>query len=648
MGRIKGFLCSFCLDAGQDQQQNDHSFDRGIDVSHLATPHISSAQSTQNSRPSPNINKREEPTNNNDQEDNNYSHYHSHQDRIPTPHQSISAISTSLQNPLDLNAQPASSGHATPNRDNNPVNGSPSFAHHNQEQNHRQRTPSPRDASPVNHYELQNSRSNSPEEQNRSFHHPLHQQQQHQQMYQLNDELNQDHQQQMNNLPEPSTSNGLTTKLSYDIISVREPLAKILSERQLLLQAQQQQRLLLGDHDYIEVYGERGSSCFYEEIAGSVTSSATYDQIGVGSNHNYQVLINAYASNRPNIQNNDENNPSSSSNSNNESQEPNRSQENMYDVTNPPDQVDGNHGEPSTSISPERLNANQNLLEEQQHDNRVMQASQSIPVYSVINKATRRSNPIRRIGLENDLPPRPPPKNLFLNQHSLSAIHTYNEPSNTQPANGNSPSSSSTRPWSPAAQLPSTSSYNHNHSNNADKDKTNTNLTNNHHRGARLPQPPPRFSKHPAFNATDRPLPHPDEKFNNDNNIASSSNNATSTKTNSNSANIAIANTSKENNNNNDRNTTNRNSSRDDESSNNGYELLRSNLDDDLLDVGYEKIRESNRYSGENVSSQLYQMHLDNGGYESVQPIYSSPSGVLAEPNYEAIAESDLANRGKN
>jgi hypothetical protein len=101
-----------------------------------------------------------------------------------------------------------------------------------------------------------------------------------------------------------STSNGTSSKLSYDIISVREPLAKILAERQELLRAQQQQRQVLGEHDYIEVYNERGSSCFYEEINGSITSSATYDQIGANSNHNYAVVNrpnNAYAVvNRPN------------------------------------------------------------------------------------------------------------------------------------------------------------------------------------------------------------------------------------------------------------------------------------------------------------------------------------------------------------
>jgi len=73
------------------------------------------------------------------------------------------------------------------------------------------------------------------------------------------------------------------------------------------------------------------------------------------------------------------------------------------------------------------------------------------------------------------------------------------------------------------------------------------------------------------------------------------------------------------------------------ESLDNGYELLKTNLEDDQIDIGYEKIREANRYSGGSLSSQFCPLQLiDNGGYESVQPIYSSPS--LTEPNYEAIA----------
>lgn len=66
--------------------------------------------------------------------------------------------------------------------------------------------------------------------------------------------------------------------LYYGKISVREPLAKILAERQSY-----------GDYEDLEVYNERGSSCFYEEIAGSTTSSVTYDQIGNQSLQNYQA-----------------------------------------------------------------------------------------------------------------------------------------------------------------------------------------------------------------------------------------------------------------------------------------------------------------------------------------------------------------------
>lgn len=66
--------------------------------------------------------------------------------------------------------------------------------------------------------------------------------------------------------------------LYYGKISVREPLAKILAERQSY-----------GDYEDLEVYNERGSSCFYEEIAGSTTSSVTYDQIGNQSLQNYRA-----------------------------------------------------------------------------------------------------------------------------------------------------------------------------------------------------------------------------------------------------------------------------------------------------------------------------------------------------------------------
>ena len=60
-------------------------------------------------------------------------------------------------------------------------------------------------------------------------------------------------------------SNG--TEISYNTISVREPLAKVLAERANT------------EHHYNEVEEERVSS-FYEEIAGSTASSVTYSKIG--------------------------------------------------------------------------------------------------------------------------------------------------------------------------------------------------------------------------------------------------------------------------------------------------------------------------------------------------------------------------------
>lgn len=264
-----------------------------------------------------------------------------------------------------------------------------------------------------------------------------------------------------------------------------------MAQKQQLL-AQQQQ------HEYIEVYGERGSSCFYEEIAGSVASSATYDQIGTASNHNYQALISAYA----------------------EASQPSQ-------TTRGNDQLDGN--QPSTSF---QGGNNQNSDDQHQPSTSRHEpsghtlVSQSIPVYSVINKATRRNN-----------------------------VNSINKNKNSE-----------------------------------------------------IPQPPPRYSKLTQFHSNvtihrqamaDRPLPSPDNyDVSNNNNININNNDVT----------------------------------------NNDYELLRSNFDDDQIDVGYEKIRESNRYSGGSISSQFYSRQvLDNGGYESVQPIYSSPSNALAEPNYEAI-----------
>lgn len=56
-------------------------------------------------------------------------------------------------------------------------------------------------------------------------------------------------------------------EVSYNKISVREPLAKVLADRAALM-----------EHHYTEVYDENNS--FYEEIAGSTNSSVTYTKIG--------------------------------------------------------------------------------------------------------------------------------------------------------------------------------------------------------------------------------------------------------------------------------------------------------------------------------------------------------------------------------
>lgn len=58
-----------------------------------------------------------------------------------------------------------------------------------------------------------------------------------------------------------------TKEVSYNKISVREPLAKVLADRAALI-----------EHHYTEVYDENNS--FYEEIAGSTNSSVTYTKIG--------------------------------------------------------------------------------------------------------------------------------------------------------------------------------------------------------------------------------------------------------------------------------------------------------------------------------------------------------------------------------
>lgn len=469
------------MNQNTDSTENDHSFGHGIDVSHLATPHVTSSP-PHTVRPTPVPTPVCDNTSEDDRGD-------------QTDHSNFDSSAFQQQEPELPLAQPQ---------------------------------PSPP--------------SQKPQEP---------QQQQQQQQQRLIAPSSSSSQSQADNaLKEPAT------KLSYDIISVREPLAK-LAERQQIQLSQQ--------HEYIEVYGERGSSCFYEEIAGSTTSSATYDQIGVPSNHNYQVLINAYAnrSNGSRIDNEDNDEDETNSNRGNSSNDTPK-EDNIYQVENVPSTSDANQ---STIHAPI--------------------VSQSIPVYSVINKATRRSNAIMRATVDSCCPPQPPPKNLSTHQPPPSAINTYQEPStivNTQDitANRSSP------------QLPSTSSY-IGGSNNISESKT---YLENH---SRLPQPPPRSSRLSMFKATNRPLPLPDKFVD-----ASSSNGLDYDPM-----------------------------RHDDE---NGYELLTTNFDDDQIDAGYEKIRETNRYSGGSLSSQFCPLQvLDNGGYESVQPIYSSPSNALVEPNYEAI-----------
>lgn len=63
----------------------------------------------------------------------------------------------------------------------------------------------------------------------------------------------------------PNSSN--KKSIQYNTISVREPLAKVLAERSS------------AEHHYFDVEDEQVSS-FYEEIAGSTTSSVTYSKIG--------------------------------------------------------------------------------------------------------------------------------------------------------------------------------------------------------------------------------------------------------------------------------------------------------------------------------------------------------------------------------
>jgi len=520
MGRVKVFFRNFCLNRKPGQADCENSFNHKIDVSHLATPHVSSNLSLTPGSSSSSILNGES---NNDNE--NHHQYRAHGSSI-----------TNQPEPRDYSRQDVASPFSHQLDSNRTQPSTPS-------------SPSPPSQPP-----------NPPQEQ---------QQRQHQNLGSQNQAFDQSVQ----------ISKGTATKLSYDIISVREPLAKILAERQ---QAQHQ-RQMVGEHEYIEVYGERGSSCFYEEIAGSTTSSATYDQIGVSPNHNYQALANAYAvSNRPTGSNQDE----SSADNHRENIASSRLQDSPHNDTPAPNQVQ----DPSTIIARGDIPASCNSTADEsslprQFITRIQNnPSQSIPVYSVINRAARRSNAIIRATIDSCRPPQPPPKNLTTAQQpSTSAISSCQEPRGQ-----------SSRGVDSAANISSGRSYS----------QSNTPFHN------RLPQPPPRYSKKPTFNATNRPLPLPD--------IFESTNDPTYNEINP----YPLL-------------------DEDLESLNNGYELLCSNLDDDQIDVGYERIRESSRYSGGSLSSQFCPLQmLDNDGYESVQPIYSSPSNALVEPNYEAIGSA--------
>lgn len=569
MGRIKVFFCSFCLERSPERQTNEQSFSRGIDVSHLATPHNSynlgpGIRSSANSTPV---------GENNNEENKNYSHQSKHR-------------SEHYQKPSNSVVQNRATPECHDIIDDSPIN----TGHHQQPQqnDNNQPLPSPHSSSSASNIYDQSQISQQPNHDNVPAQLQNLQQESHQEPEQQQHEQPQQQQhQQLNNQKNLTSQNhGTSTKLSYEIISVREPLAKILAE---------QHRQILGDHEYIEVYGERGSSCFYEEIAGSTTSSATYDQIGAASNHNYQALINAYAvinrANESNRYNSDVNNHEHSNNHNAVD-----NGENIYNLEQANDRVDNfqSTSNPTPSTSYNMINNIKSNSPRQVLNDRNDMVSQSIPVYSVINKATRRSNAIIRATMESCRPPQPPPKNLPGHQSSSSAIQHYQESSVFM--NNQCRSNSRNSP-----QIPSSSSA----ANNIDDSKDNPSESGEaKDKHSMLPQPPPRYSKQPLFDATRRPLPNPDNcEISNKND----SNNAL-------------------------------NQGGDLESLNNGYELLNTNFDEDQIDVGYEKIRDSHQYSGGSLSSHFNPLQLkDNGGYESVQPIYSSPSNALAEPNYEAI-----------
>lgn len=628
---MRSFWSSFCIHGKRNSLANGSSFaPTDNDVSHLATPHISLPSLTLHNN-----------TNNANQ-----------QQPSPAPRRSVNSTpngasvelavpSGSISNHGDQNHRPSFADNNNNKRlsrsgevldvqsaRNSPVISAPTV----QVEYNNSHPSSPSSNSPA----LSNSPETSSQNQHQyQYHHNHHHQHQSNQSslaqasneqssslsrpYQNNFEnLSHQNNQNQNNIQQRpiliqmnENSSGIREKLSYDIISVREPLAKVLAERQQIQQAQQIQRQIIGDHEYIEVYGERGSSCFYEEIAGSATSSVTYDQIGNNSNHNYQVLMNADALlNQPSIQDVNRVSSNEGSHYNHISSISNRD-ENVYDATdaathhsngNQTDHPENQASSSASCFSPSNISSlalNQNALIVYASIANDDTTSQSVPVYSVINKATRKSTLVSS-NLDHCRPPKPPPKNvsMVMKQASPNAIHQKDVQDQQHALNSRN---------NGLSHIPSTSSYlqdvtnniNHNDTNHKDKDGRHNSET---------PQPPPRLSKQQStFNATNRPLPLPEQYDLNDNMRGLLDRNSYSNED-------------------------------DNDCSSNGYELLGPNWDDDTMDVGYEKIRESNRYSGGSLSSQIRNLQaIENGGYESVQPIYSSPSNDIVDPNYEAI-----------
>lgn len=629
MGRVKSLFKIFCLDRRRDQDsQNPYS--QTDDVSHLATPPITitatTTTSSNNSTPlCERIRQDQKSLYHQDCDHNNH--------RSDVPDWSNDPTD---QSPNDIavitHHSPQLENNNNNNINNNNDNNVNSHNNNNNDDSHNESSqPSPPSASSMVHdsngiLNPQNSQIPSTSNQAQYIQQNQNNNDNNNNNNNLNEVRNNQSQSQNQNLPSMvrgieydltgRNHNGPMTKLSYDIISVREPLAKILAERQQF----QNQRQLLTDHEYIEVYGERGSSCFYEEIAGSTTSSATYDQIGAVSNHNYQVLANAYAVNRPN----------------------DNYDRGHYELAgNSQDENDGSINPYSEAVSngPSNFRPQQNELNFQA--NHSTEPPQSVPLYSVINKAKLRSNNPNTSKInDRSYPPEPPPKNLLVAlKPNPSAIH-YNNHLNYQQINNQNNNdnhlkyqqinqlSSGPRSLSPSnpnsiQNNPSSSSIsttnlintNHQASSNFFRDHTNSPHVDSNSNIFHIPKPPPRLSKQSIYNFnSNRPLPLPDSS---ERDIPTP---IESTRNNNDLKPI--------NNQENDPNKTDTDS--------NGYELLTPAFDDDQIDVGYEKIGDlTDRGS---LASQLCNLHaLENGGYESVQPIYSSPTNALIEPNYEAI-----------